>query len=248
MKYNEYVGSLGAFYAGGKPDAELHVRYGERNGCYYDWSIELVLRLGDVTDFRATHERCRRVVLEAMRVEDSAIVHVVRSDNDVEDSKPHMEVLAELSAGDGPYVDQWFDHSMRLLSEQWAQRAGQPSPHAIATFGFASENRKPKFRHGEYDWVRNTLVCLSSDVADDAIAERLATYFSERATVASFDEASRRMRFITVDPGKGIETNPQRTCVEDGTMRASGDVTIGMLVDTIYADDDWMDRVLDERH
>ena len=39
-------------------------------------------------------------------------------------------------------------------------------------WGFVEFNRRAEVRSGDYSWVRNTLVCLETDLADAVLAER----------------------------------------------------------------------------
>lgn len=106
MEYNEFAGSLGPYGNGNPVNTELHVRYGVRGGKYYDWTIELIAREGDVDSFRATGERPVRYVMDSFSVEQGAVVHRVRTGPGPDDFE--TSVVRQLYVGDGDLVDSGY--------------------------------------------------------------------------------------------------------------------------------------------
>lgn len=251
LAFNEFVGELGP--PNNRAHTELHVRYGERDGLYLDWSISLSVRLGNVDDFREARELLERRELERVDVSRSAIRHQV-FDPDHPGRQPRAEVILPLRAGDQLAVDAQYDIQMRALSRSWANKhgAGPADPHTKVTFGFASKNRDPDFRHGTYSWVRNTLIALDVDEAEEVIVDRGGTYFRDRPSTAGVLLPDGVMRFIKVEPGtpqSGQAPSSARPDDEggaNGPIRATGTVTMGMLVDSIYSGNwtDYVDTIL----
>ncbi|MCS3879711.1 hypothetical protein M2359_003340 [Gordonia amarae] len=242
MEYNEFAGSLGPYGNDNSVNTELHVRYGVRGGKYYDWTIELVAREGDVDSFRATGEPPVRYVMDSFSVEPGAVVNRVRTGpgpDDVETS-----VVRQLYAGDGDLVDSGYDYFMKQLANQWDARHVTRDPRTVATFGFAQHNRKAEFRDVEYPWVRNTVTCIDDDPADDVVVERLKHYFPDGGTVAVHIRDAGRMKFLKVGRGADVE---QDSFVSDGEpgdegpLQATGFTSMGMMADAIYRGDDWID-------
>lgn len=116
------------------------------------------------------------------------------------------------------------------------------------TFGFASKNRDPDFRHGTYSWVRNTLIALDVDEAEEVIVDRGGTYFRDRPSTAGVLLPDGVMKFIKVEPGTlqsgqaPSSARPDDDGGADAPIRATGTVTMGMLVDSIYSGN-WTDDV-----
>ncbi|MFH5243091.1 hypothetical protein ACHIPV_14555 [Antrihabitans sp. NCIMB 15448] len=249
MEYNEFVGSLGPYGNGNPVNTELHVRYGFRGGRYYDWTIEVVAREGDVDSFRASGERPVRYVMDSFAVEPGAVVHRVRTGPGPDDFE--TTVARKLYAGDGAVVDSGYDFFMQQLAEAWDERHETRDPRTVATFGFASRNREPEFRDGTYSWVRSTVVCIDDDSADDVVVERLKHYFPDGGTVAVHSRAAERMKFLRVgagsrpaDGGYASENDHEDEGEDGGTMTATGYTSMGMMVDAIYRGDDWISDVL----
>lgn len=241
IEYNEFVGSLGPYGNGNLVNTELHVRYGVRNGRYFDWAIELVARDGDVDTFRATGVRPDRSVMESVGVVGGAVVRRVRTRPGPEDFE--TSVVRQLFAGDGGVVDAGYDFNLKQLADQWDQRHEVRGPHAVATFGFARHNRDIGFRDGTYPWVRNTVVCIDDDPGEDTVVERLKAYFPAGGTVAVHCRDLGRMKFLKVGAGSEGRDDAQ----DDGNndpLTATGYVSMGMMVDTIYRDEDWIDDTL----
>ncbi|UZF54067.1 hypothetical protein LH935_14975 [Gordonia polyisoprenivorans] len=242
MEYNEFARSLGPYGNGNPINTELHVRYGVRGGRYYDWTIEVVGREGDVDSFRETGERPERWVMESFSVEDGAVVRRMRTGPDPDDFE--VDVVRKLYSGDGAMVDEGYDSFMKQLADQWQKRHEVRDPRTVATFGFAQHNRDAGFRDGEYAWVRNTIVCVDDDSADDVVVERLKRYFPDGGTVAVHMRSAGRMKFLKVGRGADAATDSfelDDKDDEDGSLKATGYASMGMMVDAIYRGDDWID-------
>ncbi|WP_440711957.1 hypothetical protein [Gordonia sp. FQ] len=240
MEYNEFAGSLGPYGNGNPINTELHVRYGVRGGRYYDWTIEVVGREGDVDSFRETGERPVRYVMDSFSVEDGAVVHRVRTGGGPDDFE--TTVARKLYAGDGALVDTGYDFFLKQLADTWEQRHEVRDPRTVATFGFAAQNRNPEFRDGDHSWVRNTIVCIDDDSADDVVVERLKHYFPDGGTVGVHLRSASRMKFLKV--GRGVDAEENSFELDDdeaGSLKATGYASMGMMVDTIYRGDDWID-------
>ena len=111
--------------------------------------------------------------------------------------------------------------------------------HTIATFAFAQRRRDPDFGP-RFPWIRNTVVCVESDLADDVLSGQMLHYFPEGGTIACFYPREHRMMFIWVDkPEKPGEREPHPTTIQ--AHDAHRKLTMGMLVDSIYRDrhGDW---------
>lgn len=108
--------------------------------------------------------------------------------------------------------------------------------HTVATFAFAQLRRDPSFA-ARFPWVRNTVVCVDSDLASDVLEGMSTHYFPEGATVACYYPTQHRMMFIMADGPKPATERPAGTSVISNRL---GTLTIGMLVDAIYAGShDW---------
>jgi hypothetical protein len=113
-------------------------------------------------------------------------------------------------------------------------------PHTVATFVFAQLRRDPSFGP-QFPWVRNTIVCIESDLASDVLNNMAAHYFPERCTIACFYPSEHRFMFIQTDgphkPGTpGAKIRPGVDVAND----ARSEITIGFLVDSIYSSHkDW---------
>ena len=105
--------------------------------------------------------------------------------------------------------------------------------HTIATFSFAQMRRDPEFAT-RFPWVRNTVVCVESDLASDVLEGQVAHYFPEGgATVACYYPRNHRMMFIRVEGPFG----PDAKSPDPNAMQAvnTGELTMGMIVDSIYS-------------
>jgi hypothetical protein len=248
LEYNEFVGELRP--PTDRAFTELHVRYGVRKNLYLDWSITLRARNGDIEEYLDDPSQLlERRTLEIVEVADSAIVRRVFNPYEP-DQPPTTTVLMPLYPGDGLKVDAQYNIQMRGLSVTWAEKHGMPAHrHTVATFGFSGKDRDPEFRHGDYAWVRNTLVCLDTDLSDSAISERSSFYFPETPSTAGVFMPNDRMKFIKIAPGGKPEPDQPAAFEDssvDGPIKATGgaSMTMGMLVDSIYAGD-WTDGVED---
>lgn len=96
--------------------------------------------------------------------------------------------------------------------------------------------------------MRNTLICLEDDPADAVLSERSVYYFPTVKTAQAVLRSTGRMQFITANPG-GTLTREEAQATrddasDDGVAAATGETTMGMLVDSIYAGD-WTGEVDD---
>lgn len=108
--------------------------------------------------------------------------------------------------------------------------------HTVATFAFAQLRRDPEFRV-RFPWVRNTVVCVESDSASDVLEGMSKHYFPDGATIACYYPAEHRMMFIMAD---GPKPATDRSTEADFADNRFGTLTVGMLVDAIYAGShDW---------
>jgi hypothetical protein len=110
-------------------------------------------------------------------------------------------------------------------------------PHTIATFAFAQMRRDPEFGP-RFPWIRNTIVCVESDLADDVLMGQMLNHFPEGGTVACYYPSDHRMMFIWVDKPETAKEHDPKTA-HPRTIQArdvNRDLTIGMLVDTMYRD------------
>lgn len=236
LDYNEFVGALGPSDDDVYP--ELHVRYGVRNDLYLDWSITLQMRLGGIERLEAGEPSLRRRRWQRVEVDGSVIRHYSYDLHNP--TRPAtVKVVQELSAGDEHVVDAQYDVQMKGLSQSWAANYGT-DPHTEVTFRYASKNRDPEFRNSkDFSWVRNTVIALHSDLANEVYADRAATYFAGRPSTAGVLLPDGVMKFIRTDgPGTVDErTEPAAETVDrsDGPLQARGSVTMGMLISTIYS-------------
>jgi hypothetical protein len=250
LEYNEFVGEL--WPPTDRACTELHMRYGERNGRYLDWSIILRARQGSVEEFRELGEKLERRTLEVVDVSQSAIRRHVY-DPYQPDLPPTVTVIEPLRAGDDARVDMAYQVQMNGLAVSWAQKHGaafgaRPDPHTTATIGFVEKIRDPQLRVGDLSWVRNTVVSIESDLVDGVIGERVGYYFPHSPCTAAVLRASGRMQFITAKPGGQLAPDQATAMLADqspdAVPRAGGNTTMGMLVDSIYSND-WTDEVDD---
>lgn len=248
ISYNEFVGDLRP--ASDRAFTELHVRYGVRNNRYLDWSISLNARLGDLEEFIESGTQLERRPLVRTEVRDSAIRRLTFNPYEPE-SPPEERIITSLAAGDGAVVDEKFVAQLRGLAFSWREKHGagvEQDRHCEAVFGFAAQNRNPNFRDGALSWVRNTLICLEDDLADQILSERSLYYFPDTPTTAGVLRASGRMQFIIANH-KGNLTEDEVQASQGDTSdnevtQAIGANTMGMLVDSVYSQD-WTGEVED---
>lgn len=111
--------------------------------------------------------------------------------------------------------------------------------HTIATFAFAQMHRDPAFGP-RFPWVRNTIVCVESDLAEDVLFGQMVHYFTETGgTLACYFPRDQRFMFIYVDApvlaGEGREKLPPPTPgVRHVQDSRENPITIGELVHAIY--------------
>ena len=219
LGYNEFVGEL--WPPTDRAFTELYVRYGERNGRYLDWSITLRARLGSVEEFRELGEPLERCTLEVFDVSESAIRRHVY-DPYQPDLPPTVTVIEQLREGDDASVDRAYQVQMNSLAAGWAQKHGSAfgvpaDRHTTATIGFVEKVRDPQIRNGNLSWVRNTVICTESDLADGVIGERVGHYFPSVPSTAAVLRASGRMQFIMASPGGQLAPD-QAAAAADGSI------------------------------
>ncbi|MCV7424392.1 hypothetical protein H7K45_27985 [Mycobacterium yunnanensis] len=110
--------------------------------------------------------------------------------------------------------------------------------HTIATFAFAQMRRDPGFGP-RFPWVRNTVVCVESDLVDDVLVGQFAHYFPEGGTVACYYPQDQRFMFIQV--GAPQSPGTARGAPHPDTLHAHDKqrkLTMGMVIDSIYRDRD----------
>jgi hypothetical protein len=111
-------------------------------------------------------------------------------------------------------------------------------PHTVATFAFAQIRRDPNFGR-RFSWVRNTVVCVESDLVDDVLNGQMAHYFGDQvATIACYYPDEKRFMFAQVGERvrpKGGEP-PRKPTPGVRQMKDSREnpVTVGELLDTMY--------------
>lgn len=107
-------------------------------------------------------------------------------------------------------------------------------PHTIATFAFAQMRRDPTFGP-RFPWVRNTVVCVETDLADDILSGQMVHYFPGGGTIACYYPTKQRFMFIWIDAPYSRNRAPKEygggTIVMHDTLRQP---TIGMLMDSLY--------------
>lgn len=111
-------------------------------------------------------------------------------------------------------------------------------PHTIATFAFAQMRRDPAFG-SRFSWVRNTVVCVESDLVDDVLTGQMVQYFKETGgTIACYFPHDQRFMFVYV--GKPViaeegQTPPQPTPgVRHVQDSRENPMTVGEIVNAIY--------------
>jgi hypothetical protein len=247
LDYNEFVGELRP--PNKRAFTELHVRYGVRNGLYVDWTITLQARLGDIEEFRNSGEPLERRKLVVVDVSASAIRRHVYQPYEP-DEPPETTVLVDLKVGDEAKVDREYQIQMNGLAASWAEKHGASSqnPHTAAAIGFVAKNRGPEMQHGALSWVRNTLICTETDIADAVLSERGGYYFPATPFTVGVFRSTGRMQFIQADPKGKLKPEEGQEDPEyshGGTASATGDISMGKLVDAIYTADGTEDLLAD---
>lgn len=112
--------------------------------------------------------------------------------------------------------------------------------------GFLAKNREVQFRESSsFGWVRNTVVCLDTDLADMVITDRAYHYFPTMASTAAVLLPRNEFKFIRT--GAAQKTSPEEVAGaeqdDDGPMVAQGGAMMGTIVASIYAGN-WTDNLL----
>jgi len=111
-------------------------------------------------------------------------------------------------------------------------------PHTIATFAFAQMRRDPAFGP-RFPWVRNTIVCVESDLVDDVLTGQMVHYFGGTGgTVACYFPSDQRFMFVYVGApviaSAGQEPPTPPPGVRHVRDSRENPITIGELVNTLY--------------
>lgn len=105
--------------------------------------------------------------------------------------------------------------------------------HTIATFAFAQMRRDPEFGP-RFPWVRNTVVCVESDLVDDVLIGQMVHYFPEGGTIACYYPRDQRFMFVSVAAPRRPEKDEQLDPATISAHDANRQLTVGMIVDAIY--------------
>lgn len=113
----------------------------------------------------------------------------------------------------------------------------EKDPHTLATFAFAQLQRDPSFRQ-RFPKLRNVFVCVESDLMED-VRREATHHFPDGGEIACYFPHRQRLMFVR---HAGRSTFPNAGEVlpasdEDGAM------TIGMIVDMLTKDPDWIDQL-----
>lgn len=247
LEYNEFVGEIRPLTPLGS--VEIHIRYGVKAGLYLDWKVSLNERIGGLSDRRAGKGPLARRPLETIEVSDSAVIRTI-FDPDNPQRAPKQIRLSELCADDHTEVDYQYQNQINRLCMRWQHShleiVDVVDRHNTATMGFLTKNHDDvEFREGPtFGWVRNTVVCLDTDLADMVISDRAYYYFSTVPSTAAVLLPHNEFKFIGTSAGQ--KTSPEEVAAaeqdDNGPIIAQGDVTMGMLVASIYAGD-WTDKL-----
>uniref|UniRef100_UPI0012F6B794 hypothetical protein n=1 Tax=Nocardia araoensis TaxID=228600 RepID=UPI0012F6B794 len=219
---------------------ELHVRYGERDGLYLDWAITVVLRRGGLGEYLtsgATSLERRR--MRRYEVSEAGIRRITYDPM----RSPTAEILRTLYAGDEEIIDQGYDEVMTQLSQSWNARYPEPDPHTVATFGFASLNRRPEFRASVPN-LTSTLVAIDPDVAEEVWVERGNAYFDRQSRSAAVWMPDREQwRFLFTGSHANESADGEGSQPESLGVPALQS-TMGMLADLVNRGSDWPEESL----
>ncbi|MGW4849434.1 hypothetical protein [Nocardia brasiliensis] len=230
LVYDEFVGPLGPPDNGSYP--ELHVRYGVLDNLYVDWLISIQMRLGGIEQLSPEMPALPRRTWQRLFVDGSAIRHH-KYDLYSSAQPPTAKTVRNLSFGEEQVVHDGYVAQMRLLHQSWVRSYGHDS-HTAVTFGYVFKNLDPEFRDSEdFSWVRNTVIALASDRADEVFSDRSATYFSGRSSTAGVLLPNGVMKFVNSDSGRQPADHSDQASA-DSPLVARGPLTMGMVVDTIY--------------
>jgi hypothetical protein len=111
-------------------------------------------------------------------------------------------------------------------------------PHTQATFAFAQLQRDPSFR-ARFPKLRNVYVCVESDLAED-VTRQAKEHFPDGGQIACYYPKDQRIMFVR-HGGRGHLSGPADEVIQANNR--AGAITIGMLVDTITQDPNWMDEI-----
>lgn len=113
-------------------------------------------------------------------------------------------------------------------------------PHTIATFAFAQMRRDPDFA-SRFPWVRNTVVCVESDLVDDVLVGQMTHYFRETGgTLVCYFPHDQRFMFVYVgvpvisNDGKPVPPPPAAPGVKQVQDSRENPITVGAIVNSIY--------------
>ncbi|QFS93547.1 hypothetical protein FIV07_22540 [Mycobacterium sp. THAF192] len=243
LEYDEFVGELRL--SGEDNATELHIRYGEKDDRYLDWSLTLNVRLGGLAEIRSGSGPLERRTIEIVDVSDSGIRrHVFDPQNP--DHAPRTTRLVELRGDSHDRVNHEYQNQINAMSQrleqQYPEVVNTADRHNTATIGFVAKNRQFEFRHGKsFGWVRNTVLSIDSDLADVVISDRAYYYFPTSPSTAGVLLPDGVMKFIQTSAAQPVPPEERVPAVDNdsqvGPMTARGDVTMGMLIASIYAGD-----------
>jgi len=228
------------------------VRYGAKDDRYLDWSITVNSRIGGLSEQKQSGGPLERQKLITIDVSDSAIRRHVY-DPDQPNQPPRITRVRELQAVDYDAVNYEYQKQLNEMSVGWQEMhpeiVANHDRHNTAFLGFMAKDRDVEFREGEdFGWVRNTVVCIDSDLADAVVTDRAYHYFptlTSTAAVSVADGPDERLKFMIIGAGhKPTAQEKASTDANEGLMQAKGSLTMGMLIEAIYAGD-WTDEVDD---
>lgn len=104
-------------------------------------------------------------------------------------------------------------------------------PHTAATFAFAQLQRDPAFRK-RFSWLRNTIVCVESDLLAEVINDRMSHYFPDGGSIACYYPAEQRLMFVQAVPKDSPLRRPPAPN-DDVLALERPETTIGMVVDYV---------------
>ena len=111
-------------------------------------------------------------------------------------------------------------------------------PHTLATFAFAQLQRDPSFRR-RFPKLRNVYVCVESDLMED-VRREATEHFPDGGEIACYFPKRQRIMFVR---HAGTGTFPTAVAEVLSANDKDGAITIGMIVDMLTKDPDWMDQL-----
>ncbi len=111
-------------------------------------------------------------------------------------------------------------------------------PHTLATFAFAQLQRDPLFRQ-RFPKLRNVYVCVESDLMEDVRREAIE-HFPDGGEIACYYPRHQRLMFVR---HAGVGAFPSAGGDVLTANDRDGAITIGMIVDMLTKDPDWMDQL-----